>query len=267
MCQNFKILYPDNKFKIFTSYAEFNINFNNNYDILQYFYTNGIKLLNFKDIKNYGNSNIRIFPRLKGGNLFDDIMENLLDPILSIFDEIFSPIARPLENIGSVFIFLIRLLIWFINVLIWAVFFIIYLLEVLLIIPQDFLTSLLAIVSSLLLAIPQTLINFIKIGTEYFIKYIVSGFWGWDKIPSNANDYKKNKYWKNKRNGKNKDKCYRAKDGSIPFNVLLGTILMPPIGVFMTHGLTGWLQILISILLTLAFYIPGLIYSLLIIYS
>jgi len=35
----------------------------------------------------------------------------------------------------------------------------------------------------------------------------------------------------------------------------------------MDMGLTGWLNILICILLTLLFYIPGLVYALLIIYS
>jgi len=38
-------------------------------------------------------------------------------------------------------------------------------------------------------------------------------------------------------------------------------------GVFMDMGTSGWLNIIICALLTLCFYLPGLCYALLIIYS
>ena len=53
----------------------------------------------------------------------------------------------------------------------------------------------------------------------------------------------------------------------MPFSVLLGTIVCPPLGVFMEYGFTGWFNILICLALTLLFYFPGLFYALLIIYS
>ena len=63
-------------------------------------------------------------------------------------------------------------------------------------------------------------------------------------------------------------KCYGPKDdGTIPTTILLSTILCPPLGVFMMLGLKGWLYILISALLSLFYYIPGLIYALVLFYT
>jgi uncharacterized membrane protein YqaE (UPF0057 family) len=136
-------------------------------------------------------------------------------------------------------------------------------LQVLYTIPFDFVNSVILITSSVLLAIPQVFINLVKLVTNKFVKYIVSGFWGWDRVPADSADYKGSHYW---RYNKQSDKCYST-NGRVPFSVILGTILMPPIGVFMTLGLTGWLHILLATLLTLCFYIPGLIYALIIVYS
>jgi uncharacterized membrane protein YqaE (UPF0057 family) len=63
-------------------------------------------------------------------------------------------------------------------------------------------------------------------------------------------------------------RCYGPKDdGTIPTTILISTILCPPLGVFMMFGIKGWLYILISALLSLAFYIPGLIYALVLFYT
>jgi uncharacterized membrane protein YqaE (UPF0057 family) len=93
----------------------------------------------------------------------------------------------------------------------------------------------------------------------------VQGFWGWDQSSLTQKDRDSN-YFKNIHK-KGINKCYLTNTNTIPFSILLGTILCPPIGVFMDMGLTGWLNILICILLTLCLYVPGLIYALLIIYS
>ncbi len=68
----------------------------------------------------------------------------------------------------------------------------------------------------------------------------------------------------NRKKGK---KCYLTNDNTVPFSILLGTILCPPIGVFMNLGITGWFNILICGILTLLYYIPGLFYALLVIYA
>ena len=93
----------------------------------------------------------------------------------------------------------------------------------------------------------------------------MQGFWGWDQSSLTANDMNSN-YFKNINRTSGK-KCYLTSSNTVPFSIILGTILCPPIGVFMDLGLTGWMNILICALLTLLFYIPGLIYALLIIYS
>ena len=93
----------------------------------------------------------------------------------------------------------------------------------------------------------------------------MQGFWGWDQSSLTQTDKESNYFRKQNRNkGK---KCYLTNTNTIPFSVVLGTILCPPIGVFMDMGISGWLNILICVLLTLLFYIPGLVYALLIIYS
>ena len=64
-----------------------------------------------------------------------------------------------------------------------------------------------------------------------------------------------------------RNKCYLTNNGKVPFSILLGTILCPPLGVFMDLGATGWLNIVLCVILTFMFYIPGLLYALFIIYS
>ena len=91
------------------------------------------------------------------------------------------------------------------------------------------------------------------------------GLWGWDQSSLTQSD-KDSNYFKKMHKNRNR-KCYLTNTNTIPFSIILGTILCPPIGVFMDMGLSGWFYILICILLTLLFYFPGLIYALLIIYS
>ena len=61
-------------------------------------------------------------------------------------------------------------------------------------------------------------------------------------------------------------KCYRTPDGGVPTTVIIATVLFPPAGVFMELGLTGFIQILVCLLLTFMFYFPGLIYALIVLY-
>lgn len=63
------------------------------------------------------------------------------------------------------------------------------------------------------------------------------------------------------------NKCYIPSDGSVPTTVLIATLLCPPLGVFMVYGLTAWLSILISAVLSLAYYFPGMIFALIKIYT
>ena len=54
---------------------------------------------------------------------------------------------------------------------------------------------------------------------------------------------------------------------TVPLNVLIATIILPPLGVFMKFGLVNWVNILITGTLTMLFYIPGLIYALVLLYT
>ena len=93
----------------------------------------------------------------------------------------------------------------------------------------------------------------------------MQGFWGWDQSSLTQKDRESNYFKKLNKRGVNK--CYLTNTNTIPFSIILGTLVCPPIGVFMDLGLTGWLNIIICIFLTLLFYVPGLLYALLIIYS
>lgn len=106
---------------------------------------------------------------------------------------------------------------------------------------------------------------------------ILSGFWGYvpqdDKI-TDENITKKGKESfgnvtassKTKNTKCNKTRCIEPHQTNIPISVVLATILLPPLGVFMELGLKGWFNILLTALLTMMYYFPGLIYALIVLY-
>ena len=104
---------------------------------------------------------------------------------------------------------------------------------------------------------------------------LFGGVWGWDqnnfnKEESTNEDGKEGTnegLVEHKCGNDGNRKCFRTKEGSIPFTVLIATIFMPPLGVFMEFGLSYWLNIVICIILTMFYYLPGLIYALLIIFN
>ena len=206
-----------------------------------------------------------IIPRIKGGSIGGDIK----DAVLSALDEPVSYILKPIKIIRDVCMFVLKLIIWLVKMVIWIVLFMMWFVkDVLIKLPTEFVDTILLITSSILLVIPQFFVGISKYITNTFGKYVFQGFWGWDKVPANETDMRESKFLRNI-SGNKKDsnyKCYVGSNGEIPFSVIVGTILMPPIGIFMTMGLTGWIHILITTLLTLLFYFPGLIYALLIIY-
>lgn len=62
------------------------------------------------------------------------------------------------------------------------------------------------------------------------------------------------------------DKCYQTPPGQIPFSIIIMTIICPPLGIFMQYGLSFWINIILCCLLTMIYYVPGLIYSLILLY-
>ena len=215
------------------------------------------------DIINFSNTNIdtnknKVFPNithiefrpiLKGGS-------GLVDLVVAI------------GSIGELFVlafkgvtYLIELFIWGVKVLVWVI------KEIAnpKMLIDEFGTTMTTLIFSLVYGPFQILYYLFQGAVNMFDRTVFNGFWGWDNRPYDKIDGDEAKYFdeNNKCNGK---KCYAKPDGKIPFNVIIGTIVCPPLGVFMEYGLTGWINIIICILLSLCFYFPGLIYALICLY-
>ena len=168
-------------------------------------------------------------------------------------------------QIGTVFMFLIDLVIWFGKFIIWFIFFIAWLIKYLLIdLLTDFSNGILVIIISICKFPLDICISLIAYFTNSIGGWMTT-IWGWDQSNLTKKDRNSN-YFKNIDRKKGK-KCFLTNTNTVPFSILLGTILCPPLGVFMNLGLTGWFNILICILLTLCYYLPGLFYALLVIYA
>ena len=250
------------------------INNSNNLFENGYFIYNGKIINNYDKFINIINTNnynkllnniksIQYHHRQRGGDILDDILK----PITSIF----SPIFKPIFVIADVFKFLIKLLVWLVLFVVWSIQFLTWifiellnpvvligsLIDVLTILTTSIITSTIGIFSSIIKFFTQTLGNF-----------VVNGFWGWDNAKTNKHDYNESKFFKNKESSsKSTEKCYITNpDDKVPFSVLMGTVILPPLGVFMTLGLTGWISIIICTFLTFIYYVPGLLYAMCIIY-
>ena len=189
---------------------------------------------------------IECIPKIKGG-----------DGLIGMFSSII--------QIGKVFIFLIDLIMWILKFIVWFIFFVGWLIKFLTVdLVTDFTNGMLLIIISIF-KIPFDLIISL---VAYFTNSIggwMTSIWGWDQSNLTKND-KQSNYFKSMDRNKGK-KCYLTNSNTVPFSILLGTILCPPLGVFMNLGVSGWFNILICILLTLLFYIPGLYYALIVIYA
>jgi uncharacterized membrane protein YqaE (UPF0057 family) len=163
-------------------------------------------------------------------------------------------------QLGKFIEWLLKFILWFVRFMIW--FFMDFLNPVNLI--GDFYKSIMLITITICRAPFELIMASFKICINILGGWM-QGFWGWDQSSVSKRDRDSN-YFKKIQRSKGK-KCYLTSSNTIPFSIILGTILCPPIGVFMDLGLTGWLNIIICVLLTLLFYLPGLVYALLVIYS
>ena len=188
---------------------------------------------------------IELNVRMKGGGIFE------------MFESIIA--------IGKVFTFLGDIILWFFKFVGWLFLFIIWLIKYIFKdLIGDFIYSIKMICFSILRLPLDLFMALATMGTNTIGDWIL-GFWGWDQSNLTPND-RNSKYFTDMNRSKGK-KCYLTNNGTVPFSILLGTVLCPPIGVFMDLGATGWFIIFICTLLTLVFYIPGLVYALMIIYS
>jgi uncharacterized membrane protein YqaE (UPF0057 family) len=215
---------------------------------------------NNKIINNACNT-IKCLYKVKGG------IPGLMDAVDAIINIIFKPIIAPFEDIGELFVKLLNLVIWLAMLTWWLLQFILWVVLDLLN-PLNFLGDFFNTLIILVLAICRIPVDIFMTLLSFSVNLMgtwMQGFWGWDQSGLTKND-RESKYFKNLNKNKGK-KCYLTNSNTVPFSVVLGTILCPPIGVFMDMGLTGWLNIIVCIFLTLLFYIPGLVYALLVIYS
>jgi uncharacterized membrane protein YqaE (UPF0057 family) len=223
---------------------------------------NGKILLNWQYIYPYHVvehfNTVDVIPRMKGGGF--------LDMILSPIEVIFKPMIAPFIIIGQVFEFLIQIIIYIIKFFAWLIKFVIWLFVDFLNptnFSRDFFQGFIMIIYLIFSTVINLLYSILAVSVNAVGSTFSSTFWGWDQSNITAVD-KQSDYFK-KNTCKNK-KCYLTEKNTIPFSVIFGTILCPPLGVFMEYGITGWLNILICMLLTLCFYLPGLSYALLVIY-
>ena len=201
--------------------------------------------------KNNKNNNIiylDIIERQCGGDVVSDIFNVILD-----IGELFMSIIEILKWLGNFIWWLLQFIKWLFFDLLNPIKF-----------ANEFFISLITIVITVC-RIPFDIILALFAFSVNILGGWMQGFWGWDQSSLTDKDRESN-YFKKIDRSKNK-KCYLTNTNTVPFSIILGTILCPPIGVFMDMGVTGWLNILICILLTLLFYLPGLAYALLIIYS
>lgn len=217
--------------------------------------------------KTYNTVNhIKCYRKQKGG-FIGGIGGSITGKIKDVFGAIVRPIIAPIEAIGDVFAALYKFLIWAVSFVYWCWFFSVWLFTDLLN-PKNFIDDFFNTIQIIIMTIFGSIFNILMALFKFSVVSVggwTQGFWGWDQSSLTQAD-KDSNYFK-KINKNNNKKCYLTNTNTIPFSIILGTVLCPPVGVFMDMGLTGWFNILICILLTLLFYIPGLIYALLIIYS
>ena len=222
----------------------YNIQSNNNYYILN---NNGKLISKNTNIENLYNQSIYLIERQNGGSIIDAFMS--------------------IVKLGEFFVLIAKGIIWFIKFIAWFLqfvfwFFVDFLNPVTF--CQDFFNSLMIIVIGVC-KFPFDILRALFATAVNTLGGWMQGFWGWDMSGLTKND-KDSVYFKSfdRLNGQ---KSYLTNTNTVPFSIILGTILCPPMGVFMDMGVSGWFNILICALLTLLFYLPGLCYALLIIYA
>ena len=167
---------------------------------------------------------------------------------------------RAFVELGKFILWLLKFILWFVRFMIW--FFTDFLNPANLI--GDFYNSVVLITLTLCSIPVQLVISSFTICIN-MIGGWMQGFWGWDMSSLTKED--KNSVYFKSYNRTAGQKIYYTQQNTVPFSIILGTILCPPMGVFMDLGTSGWLNIIVCCLLTLLFYLPGLCYALLIIYS
>ena len=224
---------------------------------------------------------IEIQPRIKGGNPIKSIFKAILGGIFAIF----KPIVAPLAGIANAFLMLVKGILYIIMLFTWFLKFCAWFFtEVLPSIPTDIFGMVRFISAILIDSVVGTIgYYFRKIFNAAGSTVVGAAISGWDNnpdespgkpIPAKRKDNSVSKFGDTETPSNESTsveectgrKCYMTEAGTVPWTVILATVLFPPAGVFMELGLHGWIQILVCLFLTFMFYFPGLIYALIVLY-
>lgn len=277
--QNIKIIKSNSDFyKIIKKEYAFDNNFiikhhaklvpNNNNDLF-------LIKSNYNDIDNSDltkNYFIQILPVLKGGNVIDDIT-NGLKSVVEFFEIILKGV-----------LFLIKITVWVIRFILWIIIEFLNPVKIF----TDMFGSVMRITKLIIVAALDLIMGILKFLLNKIFGYFLDGsLLGWDQ---STYDEEKNKRLKEtarrmkeldsfgdksnfsdtliekEKDCREGDKCYETPPGQIPFSIVIMSILCPPLGIFMQYGITYWLNIVLCCLLTMIYYVPGLLYSLILLY-
>ena len=189
----------------------------------------------------------------------------ILDLISQFFEMILYPIVYPLKGILQAFLMMIKAIMYIIALAIYAI-------KVIVWFFADFLPSIPGDITAFIQYFTNLLFDVLFGTIMYYARKLfnimgrmtIKGIMGWDNTPNDNTKGDANAAYFN--NECSDSKCYKTPDGTVPFSVIIATILCPPVGVFMEYGVMGWFNILIAAILTLMFYFPGLIYALILLY-
>lgn len=175
-------------------------------------------------------------------------------------------------------LFIPKFIIWLGRLIIWMIKLLIYLVNVVFVVmSKDGILGLIKFIVNEIVLVPFKLMAyFAKQIINILGKQTVYGIWGADNARSSNLGKPKAGIPSDSQSGggdvtddlecDGQQKCYISPDGSIPFPVVVITVLCPPVGVFMEYGVRGWFKILVCLVLTLFVYFPGLIYALILLY-
>jgi uncharacterized membrane protein YqaE (UPF0057 family) len=191
---------------------------------------------------------------------------------------LFTLIIDMFKAIGEVIVILIRAIVVISKMLAWFAQFAIWFFREFLdpfALITDMTGSIIKISRFVIVSMTDIFFAFTKTAFNTIFTPLFPNMWGWDYNTDKDNV----KYSDNDDKSKNKKKtkgykrctkdgkiCYNTGYDTVPFSVIIATILMPPLGLLMEFGISYWLNIFICAMLTLLFYIPGLLYALILIY-
>lgn len=200
---------------------------------------------------------IHIIPKLKGSGSFFRAIENGINTIANTFEAL----TRGLVTFLKGFAWFAYLIAWFftdflnINLLF-----------------NDFIGGVVRLTRIIIIGVTDIFFGIIRYLVNTLFGPMFGSIWGWDQDNYNledtgSNDKNSNGLVEHKCGNDNTRKCFRTKEGKLPFTVIIATIFMPPLGLFMEFGISYWVNIIICIMLTMLYYLPGLIYALLMIFN